>query len=585
MKSSHALGKEQAVLRVIEDPTLFAQVMLGHNVWAKQNEILQSVANHARTAVKACHSSSKTFCAAEAVLWWITSHKEAIAVTTAPTWTQVERVLWGEIRGAVLRARIKYPKPTATSLQLGPGRYAIGLSTNEGVRFQGFHGNVLVVLDEAPGILPEIYEAVDGIRAGGDVRVLALGNPTIASGPFYDAFTCNRESWNLITISAFDTPNLAGLTVETLLQLTEEQLDQDVCPYLTTRRWVKEKYHEWGPGHPLWESRVLGNFPSQSEDALLSLAWLEAAKYREGPDSGVFHAGLDVAGPGEDETVLCVRRGPRIVLLKAWAGQDPRGDVIAALLPFKDRLKTVNVDCVGIGYYMAKHIKDQRFPVQEVNVGERPRDSEKYYNLKAELYWALRQRAQGNDLAGLTDERAIAQLAGIRYSHNSRGQIVIESKEDARKRGVRSPDRAEAIMLAFVDLGPMCGLLEYLRQEIGAMGAANAPPIRTPVAYPDRCTGCGNPSLTKYHASWKCDECNATGQALEAAEQRCPGCESSAICRIGTGWRCNQCGRQFGEEANSAKSLSRAEIMRGMGMFGIGMSGDPKTADGKGASR
>ena len=65
MKSSHALAKEQEVLRVIEDPTLFAQVMLGHNVWAKQNEILQSVANHARTAVKACHSSTKTFSAAE----------------------------------------------------------------------------------------------------------------------------------------------------------------------------------------------------------------------------------------------------------------------------------------------------------------------------------------------------------------------------------------------------------------------------------------------------------------------------------------------------------------------------------------
>jgi hypothetical protein len=144
-------------------------------VWSKQHDILQSVAKHSRTAVKACHSSSKTFTAAEVVLWWITSHEEAIAVTTAPTWTQVERLLWGEIRNAVYRARIKYPKPTTSSLQLGPGRYALGLSTNEGVRFQGFHGNVLVVLDEAPGIMPEIYEAIEGIRAGGDVRVLALG--------------------------------------------------------------------------------------------------------------------------------------------------------------------------------------------------------------------------------------------------------------------------------------------------------------------------------------------------------------------------------------------------------------------------
>jgi phage terminase large subunit len=457
--------KEQEVLRVIDDPALFSQALLGHQVWGKQHEILQSVAAHQRTAVKACHASGKTFTAAEAVLWWITSRQEAVAVTTAPTWTQVERVLWGEIRSAVYRAKIAYPKPTATSLQLGPGRYAIGLSTNEGIRFQGFHGSVLIVLDEAPGILPEIWEAIEGIRAGGDVRVLALGNPTISSGPFYEAFSSNREGWNLITISAFDTPNLKGLTLETLLALPEKELDQNSHPYLTTRRWVREKYFEWGPGHPLWESRVLGNFPQESEDALLPLTWLEQAKLREDGD-GELCAGIDVAGPGEDETVLCLRRGPRIVLLRAWAGRDPRGDVLAALLPNNTQLAKVNVDTVGIGYYMAQHLKDHGLPVVEVNVGAAAQDSEKFANLKAQLYWGLRMRAQSGEITSLNDERAIAQLASIRYNHNARGQIVIESKEDARKRGVKSPDRAEAVMLAFAKVeAPVQGFLEYLKRQ------------------------------------------------------------------------------------------------------------------------
>src|SRR5215472_10413994 len=128
MRLSRKLDKRDEVLQVIEDPTLFAQIMLGHEVWSKQYEILQSVAKHSRTAVKACHASGKTFTAAEAVLWWVTRHQHAVAVTTAPTWTQVERLLWGEIRSAVYRSRITYPKPAATSLQLGPGRYAIGLS-------------------------------------------------------------------------------------------------------------------------------------------------------------------------------------------------------------------------------------------------------------------------------------------------------------------------------------------------------------------------------------------------------------------------------------------------------------------------
>ncbi len=252
--------------------------------------------------------------------------------------------------------------------------------------------------------------------------------------------------------------------MEQLLEMSDKELDQNPRPYLTTRRWVKEKYLEWGLGHPLWESRVLGNFPLQSEDALLSLSWLEQAKLRTEGD-GELWAGLDVAGPGEDETVLCVRRGPRIILLRAWAGRDARGDVLAALLPYKSQLKKVNVDSVGIGYYMAQHLRDHGLPVAEINVGQSSREDGKYSNRKAELYWSFRLRAICGDLAGLTDEKTIAQLAGIRYSHNSRGQIVIESKEDARKRGVKSPDRAEAVMLAFVEVSfSNAGLLEYYRQ-------------------------------------------------------------------------------------------------------------------------
>ena len=237
-----------------------------------------------------------------------------------------------------------------------------------------------------------------------------------------------------------------------MLELSDEELDKNPVPYLTTRRWVKEKYHEWGPGHALWESRVLGNFPTQADDALISLTCLETAKYREGGEDGSFYAGLDVGGPGESETVLCVRNGQRIVLLETWTRQHPTGKVIAALMPFKDRLQTLNVDRVGIGEYMAKHLEDHGFPVRGINVGERSNEPEKFANLKAELYWGLRELFEAGKISGLTDERTIAQLVGIRYSHNCHGHIVIESKEDARKRGVKSPDRAEAVMLAFAQV-------------------------------------------------------------------------------------------------------------------------------------
>jgi phage terminase large subunit len=453
MRSSRLNKKTEEVWNMIEDPVQFAEFILKLNLTAKQREVLRSVAKHPRTAVKACHASGKTFIAAVLVLWFITRYKEAIVITTAPTWMQVKRVLWGEIHQLVHRSPIPYPEPLETSLRLGPGRYAIGLSTNEGVRIQGFHAkHILIVLDEAPGVSPGIYEAIEGIRAGGDVRVLALGNPTIASGPFYDAFTANRQGWNVISISAFDTPNLQGLTLKSLLELSEEELNNNPVPYLTTRQWVKEKYQEWGLGSPLWECRVLGNFPVQSDDALISLAWLETARDREGGETGSYYAGLDVGGPGESETVLCVRDGQRIVHLEAWSRQDPRGKIVAALRPFKDKLITLNVDRVGIGEYMAKHLEDLGYPVRGINVGERSSDPEKFVNLKSELFWGLRERAEAGEISGLTDDRTIAQLTGLRYLQNSRGQIVIESKDDARKRGVKSPDRAEAVMLAFAEV-------------------------------------------------------------------------------------------------------------------------------------
>ena len=180
------------------------------------------------------------------------------------------------------------------------------------------------------------------------------------------------------------------------------------------------------------------------------------------PDGIPFSAGIDVAGPGEDETVLAIRHGDNIIEIRSFAEQDARGAVTAALLPYQGRLGTVNVDSAGIGWYMAQHLAE-RFPVEAINVGSSPVNPEHFVNLKAELYWGLRMRFERGVLAGMTDEKTIAQLAAMRYHHNARGQVVIESKDEARKRGVRSPDRAEALMLAFAPQvqRPVEGILIY----------------------------------------------------------------------------------------------------------------------------
>ena len=160
--------------------------------------------------------------------------------------------------------------------------------------------------------------------------------------------------------------------------------------------------------------------------------------------------------------MLAVRRGDNIVEIRSFPQQDARGELTAALLPYQGRLQSVNVDAAGIGWYMAQHLA-QFFPVQAINVGQSPVNPEQSVNLKAELYWGLRMRFERGGLAGMTDEKTIAQLSAMRYHHNARGQVVIESKDEARKRGVRSPDRAEALMLAFAPVyeRPWEGVLVY----------------------------------------------------------------------------------------------------------------------------
>ncbi|MBY0274725.1 hypothetical protein K2Z84_05255 [Candidatus Binatia bacterium] len=442
---------------LIETPVGFARGVLGDDLWGKQEEILDSVAKYPLTAVKACHSSGKTHVAARAALWWVARFRDGICITTAPTWNQVRRVMWGQIHQALEKSWVKFPHVNQTEICLGPSNYLAGLSTSEGVNFQGFHGKILIILDEAPGINPDIWEAIEGIRAGGDVRLLALGNPTVASGPFFECFKPD-SLWNRITISAFDTPNFRGIDMERLLEMSEEEIAASPREYLTTRRWVRERWHQWGPDHRLWVSRVLGEFAEQDADSLYSLAWLSVAKQNAfDPDpTDRWYAGLDIAGPGQAETALCIRRGQQIVGIWAWQKEDPRQEVLDVLRPFRDRGIVVQGDAIGQGHYFLRDLEKAGYPVAFVNVGLPSSEPKRFASLKAEIYWELRDTLQANQLAFPKDrpmqsivERTIGQLSTVRFTETERGQVIIESKESLARRGVASPDLGEAVILCF----------------------------------------------------------------------------------------------------------------------------------------
>jgi hypothetical protein len=167
--------------------------------------------------------------------------------------------------------------------------------------------------------------------------------------------------------------------------------------------------------------------------------------------------GIDVAGPGEDETVLTARVGGIVLEQKAWSDADPRGAVLAELHHIKAGkyggrpLAQAVVDTVGIGYNFALHLADNNMPIYGFNAGSRAIQADQFANQKAEAHWTFRTYLGDNLVSQLTDEETAAQLSTIRYRENPRGLTEIESKDQRNQRGIPgSPDRAESAIMAFM---------------------------------------------------------------------------------------------------------------------------------------
>lgn len=483
-----APSKQEVVAEVttlLDEPIPFVRRVLRQATWSTQEAILDSVRRFPLTAIKGCHASSKTFAAAALVLWWLARYAprpgcpagDGVVITTGPTARQIRLGIWAEIHAALANSWLDYgTTPNQMEMKLGPKSYAIGMATGQrsrGVMFQGLRAaNTLIIVEEAPGVHEAIFEAIDGIRAGGNVRVVLLGNPTVPGGPFYDAFTSQRALWNTITIDAFDTPNLKGLSLEDLKTMPKDAggpLDQNELPFLIGRRYVREMAEKWGENNPRYIARVRGQFPAQSEWSLIPLSWIEKARPHRGEvddETGLrvpersgnrLRAGVDVGAGGEGlsvgyvfdmgEVIETTKDGAPFKNPVESAAADARADIAGGLLPVKRELGVVRYDEIGVGAYLGPHLKDIGFTTQGVNVAKGSSDPEKFPRLRDELYWMLREGFERGDFSGLRCETTMAQLSTLQYHHTKDGRIQMESKEDHVKRTHKSPDHAEAFML------------------------------------------------------------------------------------------------------------------------------------------
>jgi hypothetical protein len=434
----------------LADPVKWVEDKLGEYLWSKQRDICRAVVNHTKVAVRSCHNAGKTRVASRIAAWWIDTYGEddGYVVSTAPTYAQVHGLLWEEIRKAAKAAAAKgNPLPGRV---LGSDQWKLDDGTLVGWGrkpadadlhgFQGVHHrHMLVIVDEACGVARQLWTAVEAITTGEHVVILALGNPDDPNTEFGDI--CKPGSgWHVIGVSAFDTPNLTG-----------EDIPEHLRPLMLSPVWVEDK-KRWGIDSPRYVSKVLGQFPDLGTDTLISPLLIEAAQQRSldpGPHSIL---GVDVARFGSDRTVLCLRRGPVARIVGDYGKQattETTGQVVAATR--QHGVDEIRVDGVGVGGGVVDQLVEQGFDVVDMQSGASARDSESYANARAEWWWALRCRFEEGDIdLDPNDDELAAQLGAVKYKYTSRGQVLIESKDELKRRGLPSPDRADALMLTAV---------------------------------------------------------------------------------------------------------------------------------------
>lgn len=440
--------------RWLSDPVAWTQERRGAHVWSTQGEILRSVRDNTRTAVQSCHGIGKSWTAADVALWWIDAHEpgEAIIVSTAPTYPQVHAILWEEIRKGHRSANLPGVVLKSDEWQLDNGDI-VGFGRKPADQdehgFQGIHRvYVLVIADEACGIPKQLFTAMEAIVTNADCRILAIGNPDDPNTEF--GAVCKPGSgYNVIKVSAFDTPNF-----------TAEAIPEKLSKQLVSVDWVEDKRRRWGTDSPLWKSKVLGEFPEVGENTLISPAWITAAQQRELPATTPAKLGVDVARFGMDTTVISHRQGGRFRILETLpysATTTTTGHVVA--IQREHGNPVAHVDGVGVGSGVVDQLREQGRPVVDMQAGagatpevdpKTGRPVTRFINARAQWFWGLRKMFEDGEVdIDPTDEELASQLGSMRYELDSKGRIKIESKDDMKARGMPSPDRADAMMLAF----------------------------------------------------------------------------------------------------------------------------------------
>lgn len=455
------------------DPAAWAEYMLGVTLWSKQQNIATSLVNNKNVAVKAGHGVGKSMLVAVLVCWWIdTRGADAFVASTAPSQAQISAIVWREIRKFYALANKRYKEKiidhnlhgyiTSDNQWKLDGGIILGFGrkppdNKEGDFFQGIHGKVLAIGDEACGLSEDMIDALGNITSNENSRRILIANPTNPSSFFAKIFKENKGDWKLFTISVLDSPNFTG-----------EVMPKEALDNLTGPSYVESKKLEYGEDSARYKARVLGEFAYDLGDTLIKPEDIAVAldvNIIPDADEKVI-LGVDVARFGKDASVIYENKGG--VLRFVDANFDPARVTETANWVHRYAVDLnateVRIDALGIGGGVVDSLMSftppPTYTIISMNSNGTTPDRKQWHNARA--YWwdefrrNLRLAAIDIDSDDESCERLQDELMSVEYKFSkSTGGLLIESKEDLKKRGIKSPDYADAAVMACADMSEL----------------------------------------------------------------------------------------------------------------------------------